>query len=672
MQAVPSLMCRTMADGGTGTFGTTAAPIAICRAIRLGRLPVLLSMRGTVRPLWPAVLLAMAGGGLAGILLSAALLAASGRLPLDPRALISLLTNPTSAAPTSGPLPGSISGAVWADDCAQTGLPATNSQAPAGCRAAPDGLLAGDGQRQPGEPGLSHLLVRLGAGDCPASGLGQTLTDSSGRFIFSQIPSGRYCVTLSTGDANNRLLLGPGMWTSPGPSLDSVNRPAVVTSDEPATGVDFSWSPQGGIASGTPSPSASAAPTATLSPSPTSCTEGVGLVEVLQTPDGTIVSPGKAFQRVWRLKNTGTCVWSPAYALVFDQGESMGAPLSLALTTSVAPNQTLDLALGLTAPTTPGAHSGSWLMRDSQGERFGTGAAGDQPLTVKIVVSTAAQPAQNGWKGEYFNNPDLNGPAKLTRTDTLIDFDWGRKAPAAGLPTDDFSVRWTGKASFDDSAYRFRVWVDDGARLLVDGDVVLDAWEDGSARELTVDIGLAKGTHSVVLEYYEHAYDARVRLGWEKVASPTISHWKGEYWPNESLSGTPRLVRDDENVDFRWTDGAPVGLPVDSFSARWTRTVKFSDGDYQFSVKADDGVRVFIDGTLVLDEWHTVTETTLYTFTRHLSGKHSVKIEYFEHHGQARAMFDWERLSAATATPTASETPETPTDTLEPTNTDTP
>ncbi len=620
-------------------------------------------MRGTVRPLWSAVLLALAGGGLAGIFLSAALLAASGRIPLDPAAIFALLSNPTSVAPTAGPLPGSISGAVWADECAQTGLPATNSQMPAGCRAAPDGLLVGDGQRQPGEPGLSNLLVRLGAGDCPSSASGQTLTDSSGRFIFSQIPSGRYCVTLSTGDANNRSLLGAGVWTSPDLSLDSIHRPAVVTSDEPATGVDFSWSPQGGTASRTPSPSASSAPTASLSPSPIPCTDGVGLVEVLQTPDGTIVSPGKAFQRVWRLKNTGTCDWSPAYALVFDQGESMGAPLSLALTTSVAPNQTLDLALGLTAPATSGAHSGTWLMRNSQGERFGTGAQGAQPLTVKIVVGTAAQPAQNGWKGEYFSNPDLNGSPKLTRTDTVIDFDWGRSAAAAGLPVDNFSVRWTGKASFDDSAYRFRVWVDDGARLLVDGDVVLDDWEDGSARELTVDIGLAKGTHSVVLEYYEHAYDARVRLGWEKVASPTISHWKGEYWPNESLSGTPRLVRDDENVDFRWTDGAPVGLPADSFSARWTRTVKFSDGDYQFSVKADDGVRVFIDGTLVLDEWHTVSETTLYTFTRHLSGKHSVKIEYFEHHGEARAMFDWDMETPAIEYPHPLHTPPTPTET---------
>lgn len=407
------------------------------------------------------------------------------------------------------------------------------------------------------------------------------------------------------------------------------------------------------------------------------CTNQAAWVQDVATPPNTAITAGQTFSRIWRVRNTGTCVWGTDYALAYDSGNQMGGLSPQPLAGGVQPGQTIDIKLDLKAPAASGSYAGYWLFQAPTDERFGLSPAADPRLSVSIVVGPAGPTAVGGWKGEYFNNRDLKGSPKLTRTDATIAFKWGTNAPGAGLPSDDFSVRWTGKSTFDSGAYRFKLTVDDGARLYVDGTRVLDAWETGSARQLSVDVGLAKGTHTIVLEYFEHKHDAQVSLTWEKASAVTISHWKGEYWSNENLSGTPSLVRDDREIDFRWESKSPVGLPADRFSARWTRTIDFKSGDYTFRVKVDDGVRIRIDGKVVLNAWDTVDETTLYTFTRHLSGKHKVIIEYFEHTRQARAYVAWELQPTpsptVTPTPSATNSPEpTETELPTPTETDTP
>ena len=90
-----------------------------------------------------------------------------------------------------------------------------------------------------------------------------------------------------------------------------------------------------------------------------------------------------------------------------------------------------------------------------------------------------------------------------------------------------------------------------------------------------------------------------------------ITGWKGEYYPNPDLLGVPVLVRDDAVIDFQWGIEAPApGLPVDGFAVRWSRGVTFETGTYRFFLRADDGIRLWIDGVMVLDEWHDSTVTT--------------------------------------------------------------
>jgi hypothetical protein len=115
--------------------------------------------------------------------------------------------------------------------------------------------------------------------------------------------------------------------------------------------------------------------------------------------------------------------------------------------------------------------------------------------------------------------------------------------------------------------------------------------------------------------------------------------WKGEYFPNPTLSGVPSLVRDDggAGLAFDWGGGGPAscGIGSDGFSARFSRTVTLSQGNYRFTVRADDGVRVWIDGQLRLDQW-VVQAPTTFTFDVPLAaGAHALRMEYFEQGGLA-------------------------------------
>jgi len=291
-----------------------------------------------------------------------------------------------------------------------------------------------------------------------------------------------------------------------------------------------------------------------------------------------------------------------------------------------------------------------------------------------IQVGWDRQTVFSEWKGEYWSNRALEGVPALVRNDKQIDFNWGRDAPYPGMPVDNFSARWTRTLNFEAGTYRFRLTVDDGARLWIDGQLVIDEWRDGSERERTVDVALAAGPRSLRLEYYENTGNASVRLRWEKV-TPTFPDWKGEYWNNMDLSGAPVLTRNDPEIDFDWGPNAPApGLPVDNFSVRWTRELTMTEGVYRFSAIADDGVRIFVNETLILDEWHiSAGDQTYQTDVELGAGKYTIFVEYFEKEGNALVKVWIDRTGdLPTPTPTITLTPAwtpTPEVTITPTPT---
>ena len=71
------------------------------------------------------------------------------------------------------------------------------------------------------------------------------------------------------------------------------------------------------------------------------------------------------------------------------------------------------------------------------------------------------------------------------------------------------------------------------------------------------------------------------------------------------LDGPPTYVRNDPAIDFNWGTGSPApGIPNTNYSVRWTRTLDFESGDYRLYARSDDGIRVFVDDSLVIDAWY--------------------------------------------------------------------
>ncbi len=263
-------------------------------------------------------------------------------------------------------------------------------------------------------------------------------------------------------------------------------------------------------------------------------------------------------------------------------------------------------------------------------------------LLVGLTLPTLAVSADSVvWRGEYYNNVTLSGTPVLVRDDSSINFAWEQASPGTGVNADDFSVRWSTFTWFSAGDYTFSLTLDDGGRLWVDEQLIIDEWRDQSKKAFSATKYLSAGYHSLRLEYYDSGLDATCQLTW--TGGTTISDWRGEYYNNTWLGSTAALVRNDTAINFEWANGSPAsGVNADQFSARWTRTVSFaSAGTYTFSATADDGVRVWVDGSLLIDKWYAQSRTTHAAEKYLAAGDHQIKVEYFEESGTAVCIFSW-------------------------------
>jgi hypothetical protein len=249
----------------------------------------------------------------------------------------------------------------------------------------------------------------------------------------------------------------------------------------------------------------------------------------------------------------------------------------------------------------------------------------------------------NDWRGEYFANPTLGGAPSLVRNDVSVDFDWGSGSPGEGLPADGFSVRWTRYQYFSQGNYHFSLTVDDGVRFWIDGRLVVDAWQDSLPTTYEFDRFLSEGEHGLHLEYYEGVGGAIMQLRWVQAlpTPPSPQAWRGEYYANPTLQGQPVLLAPTLDVSFNWGVGSPgVNIPADDFSARWTRELEMPAGTYRFSAQADDGVRFWLDGQLVIDAWPADISRTYTAEVQVTAGRHHQQVEYYEATGGA-AVYVW-------------------------------
>ncbi len=268
------------------------------------------------------------------------------------------------------------------------------------------------------------------------------------------------------------------------------------------------------------------------------------------------------------------------------------------------------------------------------------------PAQQPIPVSAGA------WTAQYFANASLSGSPNAIFSENSVNHDWGSGSPGYGLPADNFSVRWTSQQSLSGGRYQVQAQADDGVRVTVDGQTVINEWHNATGATYQVELNLPAGTHNFMVEYYEGGGNAFIHFDilLTNVAPPPggsypsvpvtggtlTGNWLASYFNNTGLSGSPAAILTESSPSHNWGSGSPVAsvLP-DNFSARWTSTQLLTGGTYQLSVQADDGVRVYIDNVLWIDEWHAASAQTYTRSVTLAAGSHNFVVEYYEAGGLA-------------------------------------
>lgn len=153
-------------------------------------------------------------------------------------------------------------------------------------------------------------------------------------------------------------------------------------------------------------------PTSTPLPTATAVSycDWVIFVRDVTIPDGTRFAPGETFTKTWRLKNRGTCTWTADYMLVFSSGDSMGSTTAVRLPGNVAPGQSVDVSVTLTAPSRRGDYLGYWMLRNPSGMLFGYGDRANQAFYVDINVDDLPHGTVTG---SFYYPSEFNPPLVL-------------------------------------------------------------------------------------------------------------------------------------------------------------------------------------------------------------------------------------------------------------------
>jgi hypothetical protein len=146
--------------------------------------------------------------------------------------------------------------------------------------------------------------------------------------------------------------------------------------------------------------------------------------------------------------------------------------------------------------------------------------AGDVTLIPPQPPAPPPTTPQDAWLANYWNNTDLGGLPALSRYEAAIDYDWGTGSPAPGIINNDFfSARWTRAVYFEAGKYRFTTESDDGIRVSIAGNTIIDDWMAQPLTVNTAEVDLAAGTYSIMVDYFENTGDAAARFYWQKTAA---------------------------------------------------------------------------------------------------------------------------------------------------------
>jgi hypothetical protein len=213
----------------------------------------------------------------------------------------------------------------------------------------------------------------------------------------------------------------------------------------------------------------------------------------------------------------------------------------------------LNVTLPSSGNNCPPGHYLLWILN-------GSGVPSVAPF-IRIVPGGGA--GGTGLNGEYYDNMNFT-QRKLTRTDATVNFDWGTGSPNAAIGADTFSVRWTGQVQPQFSqTYTFYTRTDDGVRLWVNGQLLVDKWIDQGPTEWSGTIALTANTkYNFQVDYYENGGGAVAQLSWSSSSTP------------KAIIPQSRLFTTFSGIPKPWTSqdiGAVAAAGSSSYSVgNWT------------------------------------------------------------------------------------------------------
>jgi hypothetical protein len=268
-----------------------------------------------------------------------------------------------------------------------------------------------------------------------------------------------------------------------------------------------------------------------------------------------------------------------------------------------------------------------------------------------------------GLRGSYYRSPEFGGGPPNERVDSVIDFEWSSKAPLPGFPRENFSVRWRGEIETTTAGnYGFHTNSDDGVRLWIDHRLLIDRWLPQPSIEYSGQINLeARRRYPIVLEYFQGSAMAGVKLRWtppgagkDVIPAPQLSHESnaaglgekngllGFYFNSPDLSGKP-VHRVDPFIDSPWRNRPPSpDFKEGRFSVRWEGEVAGPlTGKVTFQTSADDGVRLWVDGHLLVDQWRPGSSQVQAEFLMEAGKRYPIRMEYYQGGGGLHTSLAW-------------------------------
>ncbi|WP_461052724.1 PA14 domain-containing protein [Spirosoma arcticum] len=284
------------------------------------------------------------------------------------------------------------------------------------------------------------------------------------------------------------------------------------------------------------------------------------------------------------------------------------------------------------------------------------------------------------YEGEWATLPDFNAltPAK-TGTSGNVDV-------TVSTRNEQFALRFRGYVNVPtDGQYTFYTASDDGSKLLIGTTEVVN--NDGlhGLTEQSGSIGLKAGRHALTVQFLQGGGGREITVsyagpGLGKQTIPASAYYRvaggttppppppptpapsggtgtgllGEYFNNQTLTVPAVLTRVDPIINFYWGNGAPASsVNADNFSVRWTGQVEAPvSGNYVFSTVSDDGVRLWVNGVQVINNWtdHGNATDTSVPIALTAGQKYDIRMEYYENNGGAVAQLMWAYPGVGTQT----------------------